>query len=84
MSSTYERCNAQSLDVWISSINPLLLSEQQWEDIIGETKTRPNAGMDDLYDMIADDGHRSVCYQMPCIHPTLERKESGMGGYEAD
>ena len=35
-----ERCNAHSVDVWISSLNPTLLAEP-WEGIIGETKN-PN------------------------------------------
>jgi len=32
-----ERCNAHSIDVWISSVDSKLLAEQ-WEGIIGETK----------------------------------------------
>lgn len=32
-----ERCNAHSIDVWISSISPGLL-EEDWEGVIGETK----------------------------------------------
>lgn len=32
-----ERCNAHSLDVWMSSVSPALY-EQKWEGIIGETK----------------------------------------------
>jgi hypothetical protein len=32
-----ERCDAHSIDVWISSISPVLL-DQPWEGIIGETK----------------------------------------------
>lgn len=32
-----ERCNAHSIDVWISSASPSLL-EQKWEGVIGETK----------------------------------------------
>ena len=32
-----ENCHAHSLDVWISSVSPLLL-KQTWEGVIGETK----------------------------------------------
>jgi hypothetical protein len=33
-----ERCDAHSIDVWISSVSPSLL-DQPWEGIIGETKS---------------------------------------------
>lgn len=32
-----ERCNAHSIDVWITSVSPTLLAEP-WEGVIGETK----------------------------------------------
>jgi len=32
-----ERCDAHSIDVWISSVSPTLL-EETWEGVIGETK----------------------------------------------
>jgi hypothetical protein len=32
-----ERCNAHSIDVWISSVSPALLKES-WEGVVGETK----------------------------------------------
>lgn len=32
-----ERCDAHSIDVWISSVSPSLL-EETWEGVIGETK----------------------------------------------
>ncbi len=32
-----ERCDAHSIDVWISSVSPSLL-EETWEGVVGETK----------------------------------------------
>jgi hypothetical protein len=32
-----ERCDAHSIDIWISSVSPALL-DQPWEGVIGETK----------------------------------------------
>ena len=33
----WERCNAHSLDIWISEVKPDVV-EEQWEGVIGETK----------------------------------------------
>ena len=33
----WERCNAHSLDIWISEVHPDVV-EEQWEGVIGETK----------------------------------------------
>jgi len=40
-----ERCNAHSLDVWISKVSATMLDEP-WEGIIGETKTPSNEKKD--------------------------------------
>ena len=40
-----ERCNAHSLDVWMSSVSPSLLMED-WEGVIGETKELTSATKD--------------------------------------
>ena len=37
----HKRCNAHSVDVWISSVSPDLL-EEDWEGVIGETKDPSN------------------------------------------
>jgi hypothetical protein len=44
-----ERCNAHSLDVWMSAVSPSLLKED-WEGIIGETKAPLVGEKKDLYD----------------------------------
>ena len=46
-----ERCDAHSIDVWISSVDPALLDET-WEGVIGETKTislKPNGAEANKY-----------------------------------
>jgi hypothetical protein len=44
----HERCNAHSLDVWMSAVSPSLLKEN-WEGIIGETKAPLTAKPKDMY-----------------------------------
>ena len=39
----HRRCNAHTVDVWISSVSPALYDEE-WEGIIGETKDPANHG----------------------------------------
>ena len=41
----HERCNAHSLDVWMSSVTPRLM-DQEWQGVIGETKNAPTTKKD--------------------------------------